>query len=275
MSGLRMSTVVLVATGSGFLFLFSLGLLVVANVQSRALVASYLTMLGSLIFFVLSILYDLLPISSSSDATAVVTYFPSIHRLQADYYVPSSDTRIFVENAINDHVDINAEINRSGLDVVARNFVVASTLGFFASEMGWWARVRSDNDGATTAVNRSYGPDAKQISVAQAEGMLRNSGNVFSDFGRQIGTIYAPPYSRMSVGKNGLHIRNDCFSLSIDVDRPIGHDRLGDGSMRLSLPLTISYKIARLHSQAADVDRYKNWLGQGSDKFQNWFAVTN
>ena len=168
---------------------------------------------------------------------------------------------------------MDGEINRAGVDIVARDFVVASTLGFFANEMGWWERLRTDNDGAATAVNRLYGPSAKQVSVAQAEDMLRSSGNVFSNFGQQIGTIYAPPSSRMSVAENGLHLRSDYYSLSIDVGQPIGHDRLEDGSMRLSLPLTMSYKIARLHSQASNVERYKSWLRQGGDKLRNWFAV--
>ncbi len=177
-----MSTVVTIATGSGFMFLLSLGLPVVTNVQSRALVLSYLTMLRSLIFFAHSTLYDLVLIRSSSDATAVVTYLPSIHKLRSECYVPSTGRRIFVEDAMTRHVDVNAEIDRLGIDVVTRDFVVASTLGFVASEMGWWERERSDSDGAVTAVSRSFSPYANQISVAQAEGMLRDLGNVFSDF---------------------------------------------------------------------------------------------
>ena len=275
MSGLRMSAVITAATASGLVFLLLLGMLIVANVQSKALVSSYLTTLGSLIFIILSVFYDLLPIKSSFDTTAVVTYSPTTHKLGAEYYVLKTDPRIFIENAITDHVNMDMEISRSGIDTVARHFVIASTIGLFASEMGWWERTRSDSDGGTTAVNRWYGPDAKQISVEQMKDMLRSSGNVFSGFEQQIGTVYAPPGSRMSITENSLHIRSDYYSLSIDVGQPIGHDRLENGSIRLSLPLTISYKVARLRSQASNIGRYKDWLRQGDDKLRDWFAITD
>lgn len=275
MPGLRMSAVMSVAAASGLVFLLLLGMLVFANIQSKALVASYLTTLGSLMFIAHSILYDLLPIESSSNATAVVSYFPNIHKLRAEYYMLKTGDRIFFEDAIANYVDVDAEIKHFGMDVVARYFIVASTVGFFVNEMGWWERVRSDNDGDTTAVNRWYSQDAKQISIVQIENMLRSSGNMFLRFKQQIGPIYAPPGSRMSITGNGLHIQSDYYSLSINVGQPIGYDRLENGSLRLSLPLAISYKIARLRSQASNIERYKDWLQQSCDKLRDWFAITD
>ena len=275
MSGLRMSAVMSAAAVSGLVFLLLLGMLVIANMQSKTLVASYLTTLGSLIFFGHSAIYELISIKSSSNATAVISYSPSTHNLGAEYYLQRTGDRVFVESVIAKHVDVDAKIDRLGANTVARDFVIASTVGFFASEMGWWEQVRSDSDGGTTATNQWYGPDAKQISVAQLEGMLKNSGNVFSIFEQQIGTVYAPPGSRMSITGSGLHIWSDYYSLSIDVGQPIGHDRLENGSVRFSLPLTVSYKIARLRSQAGNIERYKGWLQQSGNKLQDWFAITD